>query len=583
MSQPDTSRGPRGRGRSIKVSQTARPRLAPLAKLGKERFRLVWLGEIHRPVGATSPTGHAIIARFVNESQQINVSLPLPTLPLLALGSVWKEGLFIGYWPSKTATVTVDMSALTDAQRVAYDPYEIVARSAYPLSMGRRSSCRLLPTVDGGEIIVPFSELLRTSYFFDARIIEPLLAGGFANSPLASSLRLPWLPEGTRRLSDDEVMLTHRQGVGEAVARRLSRLLFDNVAQQSIARLSVAYRQQSHHSAFLLPFVEPAFEARAQWHVRYVDIPSYGKHPARRLVLTILGQEQELPYKRLILFPDIDSRQGSNSDDPNLKPVAPRTSSVVIPDDGSLALYGGAAEPGLDSVPVAGLAFHDNVLEVPVVRPPKTWQAYRSEGGPRDPSVSVSGVGIDPTAQSTPGLAGQRDAEPEPGSIVGGPAPTPIALVDVRPVFDDLIKLLEPRLPGWRVEYFETPNAAPGVIRVQHFRSKVFRPFLILHIYHELRHVYVLKAGPLADHERYRLLICEQLSGAAMPRPALGQWLSRFPYHEGNQWIDSSSRHRLLLRHDALVHQRRESGKDPAAIHRAFVDRIAERVTGFVA
>jgi len=53
MSQPDTSRGPRGRGRSIKVSQTARPRLAPLAKLGKERFRLVWLGEIHRPVGDT--------------------------------------------------------------------------------------------------------------------------------------------------------------------------------------------------------------------------------------------------------------------------------------------------------------------------------------------------------------------------------------------------------------------------------------------------------------------------------------------------------------------------------------------------
>lgn len=585
MNQTDDSRRAPGRGHSVKVVQTARPRLAPLAKLGNERFHLVWLGEVQRPASATSATGHIVVARFASDTKQFNIPLPLPALPLLALGSLWQEGLYVGLGSAKTAKVTVDVTALAEAHRTALDPYEVLSPAVYPLSMGKRSPCRLLPVTSGPELIVPTSELLRTSYFFDHRLIEPMLSGAFANPALGSSLRLPWVPEGTRRLSDAEVMLTHRQGIGEPLARRLSRLLFDEAAQRSIAKLSVAYRQASLQSAFLLPSVEPTFEHRAQWHIRYIDVPEYKQHPQRRLVLTILGQEQALPYERLILLADKDSRQGANSEDPDLKPYARRSTSIVLPDEGTLALYGGAGEAGTDSAPVAGLAFHDNVFEIPIVRPAKSWQSYRSQGGMPDAAVPVHGAATDPTANPVPGLASQRDGDPmaASGSGIGGTIQTPPALVDVRPMFDDLVRTLQPMLPAWQIDYLDTPNASAGVIKVQHFKSKAIRPFLVLHLQRGLRHVYVIKAGPLADHEHFRLLLCEELNGVALSLSMLGQWLSRFPYPERNKWIDSSYRRRLALRHDALVHQPRPPGSTPAEVQRKFVERVAGRVAGFVA
>lgn len=584
MDQTDGNPGARRPGQSIRVVQTVRPRLAPLAKLGDERFRLVWLGEVQRPASATSATGHIVIARFASETRQFNVPLPLPALPLLALGSVWQEGLYAGLGPAKTAKVTVDMTALSDAHRATLDPYEVFPTTVYPLSMGKRSPCRVLPVTNGPELIVPVSELLRTSYFFDHRLIEPMLSGAFANPTLGSSLRLPWLPEGTRRLSDAEVMLTRRQNIGEPLALRISRLLFDDAAQRAIAKLSVAYRQTSRESAFLLPHVEPTFEQRALWHIRYVDVPAAKQRPHRRLVLTILGQEQALPYERLILLADKDSRQGANSEDPDLKHYARRSTSIVLPDDGTLPLYGGAGETGTDSAPVAGLAFHDNVFGVPVVRPAKSWQSYRHQGGMPDATVAVHGAATDPSANPVPGLANQRDGDPMvSGLSTSGTAQTPPALIDVRPVFDDLITALRPMLPAWQIDYLDTPSASAGVIKVKHFKSKAIRPFLVLHLHQALRHVYVMKAGPLADHERYRLLICEQLHGAALSLPALGQWLSRFPYPDRNKWVDGSHRHRLSLRQETLVHQPRPSGATPANVHRKFVERIAGRVAGFVA
>lgn len=582
------SKGPTGAarrdGRSMKVAQVARVRLPDLPKYGSEAFRLVWLGEVVRPPGATSPTGHRINARFASTTgnRQVNISLPLPALPYLALGSLWRDGFFSGFESSKTATVTVDMGRIAEIHRLEHDPYDIIARSVYPLAMSRRSGCRMLPTSDGRELIVPISELLRTSYFFDARLIEPILGGVFAHPELGSSMRLPWIPAGTFRLSPTEVQLMHRQGLGEGVAKRLGRLLFDDVARRMLGRVAVGYRQRSEASSFLLPFVEPSFDAQATWDVRYIDIPAYNEHPPRRLVLSIAGQNQPLPYESLVLVSDIDTRQGINSDDEGLKPVVRRTSSIVLPDDDGLTLYGSGPDSSVDAAPVAGLAFHDNALDVLIRRPPKELQSYRSAGG-GDGLSAVHGLGTDTAGRSDHGLAGQRDAGvDEPESAIAPAAQTPLALVDVRPVFDDIAIALGPMLPGWRVEYLEVPGAAPGVMKVQHHRSKQVRPFLVLHLFHETRHVYLLKAGPLADHERFRLFICERPSGAPISLGLFAQWLSRFPYAYGNKWLDPSSKG-LLLRNGDVVHQRRDAGTGEAAMHRAFVERLAGRLAGFVA
>lgn len=579
-------------GRRSPSSETliASPRLPQLAKHGPGPHRLHWVGAIQRSNDPGSITGYDITAWFVDMSQAeqkfINVALPLTSLPHLAAGSIWRNQMFSKLEQVRTATVTVDMTKFNPERHAAKNPYLLIPPSVYALApVTHHCWCRTLPLIDGSEIVVPTWEILRTAYFFHPRLIPPFLGGALDHPETVSPSILPWRPEETFRRSEGEVQIGYPQFIGRSLALRLARLIFDQDARDGLRHIYRSIRRDASEgrTAIRVPPVRPPFSTRGKWDIRYIDIPPFRGAGRRRLVLSIHGINHALPYRSVIPVAANDARSTADKND-SLPQIHRPQSKLILPSHGGLDLYGSAGDSNLQTVEVMGLELKDNATEVKTVLLFKESQTHRSGGHNNEPATEVNDVALDSTGVPTRGRPELAAGDP---SLPKGARQTSedsdaIEPIDMGRVFSALRKSLLERLSGWTVEPFGgSLGSESGVIRIHDEAMMKARSFLVLHIHHAHRHLYLIDAEKLKGYEKYRVLICETPDGTPISLSMFIEWLGKFPYPYGRHWLDHDEGG-LLLRPDYLIHQPRTVGVAEETIRQRFVARLVPFVLRFI-
>lgn len=568
--------------------QPARPRLRFLDTEGPGPYRLNWLGHV-RKASNHSASGYEIIAQFVHAAQPDlvrEIPVPLGSMHLLALGTVWRQSFYTGAIPAKEAIVRLDLAHLDlEGANKAVDPIDVIPPFKYPLHrMERRGWCRVLPTTDGEEFVFPNAEIIRTWLLYEPGIVPVILADGIAHPGAVSRKLLPWDPERTYRVDDEVVHMTYRPGVTDHRRKRLARLLFDPRAVRWAHAFAGRFRVFAENDCFSLPWALPPFDGQLELRVRYTDIPGWraSGRPSRKLVLSILGVMHPPPFRLLTTEPWSDTRQDPNASRASLPVVPRRTSEIILPSDGGLELYGNAGDHALETASLEALPFFDSVYDVPSTTLPRRHPQTHRSGVGTPPPVVVEAAGVDPAGLPCPGVAPAAGSDSMPRGLWSGPPdadPTlPAAtLLEIRPVFDGVISSLQLLLPDWSVHYLATNSSTEGVLNIQHTESEYFRPFLILHLKRPGRNVYVVRAGCWRDYESFRILICERVVGAAITLSEFADWLGGFPYPYGSKWLDREEG-ALELRCRTVVHQPRRKNSTTETWYRRFVERITDEV-----
>jgi hypothetical protein len=534
-------------------------------------WRLNWLGAI-KPEGPRAPFGYRITAQFVSEGagepRVLELPVPLGALPKLALGSMWRNEAVVGFVPTQHAAVSIDFSKIHVITHPAVDPYSVLPPSVYSLrALKDRSWCRVIPTLDGPELIIPHSEVLRAWYGFDARVM-PFLASNGVEQPATTSRRLLlYQPEGTYLVPPRSAQITYPSHVSEDLALRLARLVLDPAARPGVRAVHRAFVRSAVGQPIPLPHLLPPNQSLSRLDVRYVPVPPYRGAPERRLVLGIDGGDLPLPWDTLIPVALGDNRKGEDKAD-TLAPIRRNTTEVILPPDGALDIYGTAADAKLATVSLMGFGFRDNASHVRLARPAKTEQ--RAEhAGRSGVAITASGVSVDPTADAV-------DGRPGVGDSIAPKLPPHVLQLKMKEAFDGIIDSLrsEPAFHGWTARYFE--DQIHGIRLVNIARDEK-RPYLILHFTNGLRHLYLIEAGKVREWESFCLFLGERMHGGQLSNGLLRQWLSDFPHPTGSHWmpLENNGLHWLP---DYIVHQPRRRGQDEATLRQKLVKRLVKRV-----
>lgn len=314
--------------------RTLRPRLPQLAKVGPGEFRLNWLGALS-PGSARAPFSYTIASQFVgmgdNAGRVETVDLPLGHLPLLAANTIWRDGIFAGFQPTASGKFQIDMGAYDETRHRARSPFSLLPASSYPLHrIAGPCYCRVFPTIEGPELIVPSWEIIRTWYLFDTRIMTSVLAGAIAHPETVHSRYVPWRPEETRLIPPNRAQIVHADRIPKDVALCLARLVLDPDARKCAAFLHQRIKSKSGQPFIELPPVLPPFRCVSSWDVDYVEIPAHGTEPARLLVTCLRSTKEPMLYEE-IEAQSITSFEQAPHADGDLPYVHRNTTRIELP------------------------------------------------------------------------------------------------------------------------------------------------------------------------------------------------------------------------------------------------------------
>lgn len=565
--------GGRRAGTSLAIAKL--PQLAPY---GPGPYILHWLGQLKATTSPDAPTGLDMTAHFLGlegaQHQHVNVDLPLSALPSLRLGMIWRNGASMGPPRGAVTQVTVDMARFDRVQHAVIDPVTVLPRKVYAVAgIPNRCWCRLVPLDDGSELIVPTFELLRAMYFLHPAFIPAFVGGAIDDPELVSPGLMPWFPDETRRLSADEVQIAFPRRISGELASVLASILFSPPAADGLSYLARFFRKAKlTERAFKFPPIAPPLTGKGRWTIRYIWLHPYRGAPARRLVLSIDETDHPLTYTKIHpVTPDNYSTPMRNDELPAYRHQAAR---VELPSDGALNLYASAPDTRLQKVNFAELTIVSNATKVEIVKELKETQSHRSLGGAAGDPVLVDGVAAD-------GAGLPVEGRPGVATTSGKSHPTSEATeqLKMRLVFEEVRDRLigSTGMKGWTVEFL----GRSGVIKVINPDRRHQRAYLILHIFHAYRHIYMIEAQKLNEWDRFPVLICQRPQGEEISFDEFTQWLGGFPYEPGRRWLDPSAEGLLLLPARSK-HQPRKGGMSIDDVHRQFVRRLAVHVERFV-
>jgi len=563
-------------------SNVALARLPELARYGAGPYVLHWLGQLRRSENPLSPTGVDMSAHFLGgpeaEHAQVDIDLPLVYLPNLRLGMTWRNGASIAPTRGLATTVRVDMAQFDRDKHATVDPMNVVPPSILKLaSVPLRSWCRLVPLIDGSELIVPTFEILRAMYFLHPSFI-PAFVGGAVNDPkLVSPNLMPWYPDETFPIAPGKVQISFPRKTGQDWALILAGILFEPLAVRGLHQIAkrMAHGKLSD-KRFIFPPLVPPLSGQADWRIRYLYVPPYRGAPSRRLVLSIDRTDHPVPYRQIRLVTPDNYSTPMRDEAPHL--YTHRPARIELPQDGALDLYPSAPDTRLQKVDLAGFGVESSALDVEILLEQKDSQLYRSPGGSLGDPVPVDGVSMDESGLPVEGRPGVA-ASSSTGKAVTDRDSDEAEILDMRQVFADVSDRLRTstHLDGWTIEGY----GDRGLVRVFHERSQAYRTFLVLHLHHAFRHVYVLEAEKLKSYDTFPVLTCQRPQGQPISAMEFGQWLGGFPYTEHRRWQDPSEDGLLLLAASS-VHQPRRVGATRDQVHRRFANRLASHIENFV-
>lgn len=563
-----------GSTRASATTPTFKPRLSELANTGPGRYRLHWHGGIS--AGKLQfPLNYKIDAQFVSLDDPAKVetlTLSLGTFPHLALGTIWENGVFEGHVDHEIRFVEVDFSTDAGSRLRAQRLDELLPSGSYPLhGLANPGWCRLIPTTDGSELIVPSAEILRAWYFFDSNVIPAVIGGAIKNPSVLSHRHLPWIPELTCELLPSGARIVHKNRLSIPSAQCLARLLFDSTARDTAAYISQWIRGKQSKPSIPLPPALPPFSGRANWTVRCQRIASADGEKPRYLILQLLSSDDALPYDRLERLNQTDLRAGTKIAE-DLKKIYRNFTRNIFDDHDAISLWGEGIDDSLQGVSIIGLAFDNSATRVKTFVPAKEEQTHKGVWVEDDP-VDVSKAGVDPTAEHEEGVppgsqtnSARSDDEEDKREHD----------LEIAPFFEEVIKAVashdELIDEEWAGDFpFDTRQ-----VQITHPVKALTRSFIVARLSNGRRHIYLLDAEPF-NSESFRVIAAETKNGAEISKLDLTQWLGTFPHRPGCPWTCAESQ-RIGLAIERMKHQQHRKGMTAEQTKEKFKIRLVKKL-----
>ena len=288
-------------------------------------WRLNWFGAIERDPDVATEYKLQVILTLVKDSAIGSWHLEAAVdqdclrmarvgvgqLPLLRIGSLWKDGELIRLKTGETKVFRLEIPA---GPPTFYSPTDKVGQaSLIPFRdhrlMGYGKNTRCLTLLHGGDpagVIVPVIELIRFYYANSTRLAKAVFDGDFVHAP--SSI---YDPEYTG-LDGKLAVVCRRQNFSNNDCWSIARIINSPVAFDGVRRVSDSMIRDFSNTGRANPESSFPFSGSTQLTGLCKKV---GYAPARWLVLSLVSCSAPFPYDDLLVIADNDNRQANPETD----------------------------------------------------------------------------------------------------------------------------------------------------------------------------------------------------------------------------------------------------------------------------
>ena len=268
-----------------------------------------------RPVSVTDKTSIADFG-WLNK-ERICCTIGVGQLPVLTIGSLWKNGKLLDYQvivPSNLPNVNIaeDSVRLIEAGHKDQNGY-IINKAAFDIGGFKNGlSARCLAIESDGDpysIIIPVAEVIRFYYAISTNLAKIAFLGSYETN--FDQI----IGERCGFDSKTKILIIHlRQWLYDNEGWVLGRILRDKNAQQGFFQIHRSLVKQSvgkYHQP--MPETNFPFQGKTDWAARCLSFTSGGK--VRTLILELLRCTAPFPFSNLVVIRDNDGRQASPETD----------------------------------------------------------------------------------------------------------------------------------------------------------------------------------------------------------------------------------------------------------------------------
>ena len=268
-----------------------------------------------RPVSVTDKTSIADFG-WLNK-ERICCPIGVGQLPVLTIGSLWKNGKLLDYQvivPSNLPNVNIaeDSVRLIEAGHKDQTGY-IINKAAFDIGGFKNGfSARCLAIESDGDpysIIIPVAEVIRFYYAISTNLAKIAFLGSYETN--FDQI----IGERCGFDSKTKILIIHlRQWLYDNEGWVLGRILRDKNAQQGFFQIHRSLVKQSvgkYHQP--MPETNFPFQGKTDWAARCLSFTSGGK--VRTLILELLRCTAPFPFSNLVVIRDNDGRQASPETD----------------------------------------------------------------------------------------------------------------------------------------------------------------------------------------------------------------------------------------------------------------------------
>ena len=268
-----------------------------------------------RPVSVTDKTSIADFG-WLNK-ERICCTIGVGQLPVLTIGSLWKNGKLLDYQvivPSNLPNVNIaeDSVRLIEAAHKDQTGY-IINKAAFDIGGFKNGlSARCLAIESDGDpysIIIPVAEVIRFYYAISTNLAKIAFLGSYETN--FDQI----IGERCGFDSKTKILIIHlRQWLYDNEGWVLGRILRDKNAQQGFFQIHRSLVKQSvgkYHQP--MPETNFPFQGKTDWAARCLSFTSGGK--VRTLILELLRCTAPFPFSNLVVIRDNDGRQASPETD----------------------------------------------------------------------------------------------------------------------------------------------------------------------------------------------------------------------------------------------------------------------------
>lgn len=417
-------------------------------------WRVDWVGALlPNPEITTEPHVQIVISPFFSDpnglrpdglssvratdlSRQKVIKIGVGQLPLINVGSVWKDGLHIGLFAGKGEIFTdlqINPKSVKEIPALHKDSgWSVIPYSHYRVGKAGAGSLLIAVNYEGDPygILIPAMELIRFYYAVSTNLAHAVFSGAFQHSPdsVINAART-WYRE-----EDDRVFLGLRQQITDDEGWFIARILRSKQAAESCRHIYDSLLKEIVNKKYIHVPASFPFHGSTNLQAKVKKIPGPDGQ-WRNLVLSLEQCTAPLPFSELTIIRDNDgSKANPETDIPNEKKKAYRRNSKPSNDKGDLQLQSqNDTNAALSTVIITAASGRLSVLNGRKPdKPTKEQCEYRSAG------LLAGGFAVEALGTGQGGY-GQDEKNTQKANVVPGQSSRKAAA----PSFDLFIEAIE--------------------------------------------------------------------------------------------------------------------------------------------